>query len=153
MPERTVYELTQAGRVEVADWLADLISTPATEYPEFGAGLSFMAALPPGQVLEYLKERLRHLAIEEAEASARREHVEKIELPRLLWVDEEYRECLRAAEIEFVTRLVNSIEAGELDGSDWWREAHERGFDKVPPPFVPQEPKGRLRDQFRDEEA
>lgn len=77
LPERTIYELTAAGRVEVNDWLVDLLSMPSIEYPRFVAALSFLAALPPEQVLDLLKERLRHLAIEEAQAAATRELVQK----------------------------------------------------------------------------
>lgn len=138
LPERTIYRLTPAGHVEADDWLAELVSTPATEYPQFVAALSFLPALPPGHAAELLKERLKHLEVAEARAAATRELVQKRGLPRLLWVEEEYRDRLRAAEIGYVRSLVRDIEAGNLDGADWWRQAHERGFDQVPPPFDPE---------------
>jgi DNA-binding PadR family transcriptional regulator len=138
LPERTVYQITDAGRVEVADWLADLISTPATEYPQFVAALSFLPALPPRQVIDLLEERLRHLAVEQAQADATREVMDKRGLPRLFRVEDEYRDRLRAAEIDYVRSLVREIESGTLDGAGWWREIHERGFDQVPPPFRPE---------------
>src|SRR5215213_8215581 len=34
-PERTVYEITSAGRLEFVDWLADLIGIPEKEYHSF----------------------------------------------------------------------------------------------------------------------
>lgn len=138
LPERTVYQITDAGRVEVTDWLADLISTPATEYPQFVAALAFLPALPPRQVIDLLKERLRHLAMEQAQADATRELMDKRGLPRLFRVEDEYRDRLRAAEIDYVRSLVREIESGTLDGAGWWREIHERGFDQVPPPFSPE---------------
>ena len=58
-------------------------------------------------------------------------------LPRLLWVEEEYRDRIRAAEIDYVRALVRDIESGTLEGADWWRQVHERGFGRVPPPFAP----------------
>jgi DNA-binding PadR family transcriptional regulator len=137
LPERTIYQLTDAGRVEASDWLADLTSTPATEYPQFAAALAFLPALPPAQATDLLQERLRHLAMEEAQAAASRELMHKRGLPRLFWVEDEYRDRLRAAEIGFVQSLIRDIEAGTLDGADWWRQVHERGFDQVPPPFEP----------------
>jgi DNA-binding PadR family transcriptional regulator len=137
LPERTIYQLTDAGRVEVNDWLAELISTPATEYPRFVAALSFLAALPPEQAVDGLKQRLRNLTVEEAEAAATRELVRERGLPRLFWVEDEYRQRLRAAEIEFVRSLLRDIETGALDGADWWRDIHRRGFDQVGPPFDP----------------
>jgi DNA-binding PadR family transcriptional regulator len=138
LPERTVYQITDEGRVEVSDWLADLISTPATEYPQFVAALAFLPALPPRQVIDLLRERLRHLAVEKAQAEATGELMDKRGLPRLFRVEDEYRDRLRAAEIDYVRSLVREIESGSLDGADWWREIHERGFDQVPPPFSPE---------------
>jgi hypothetical protein len=41
-------------------------------------------------------------------------------LPRLLWV-EEYRDRIRATEIDYVRALVRGIESGTLEGADWWR--------------------------------
>ena len=42
LPERTIYGLTDAGRAEAHDWLADLLAVPAKDYPAFAAGLSFL---------------------------------------------------------------------------------------------------------------
>lgn len=137
LPERTVYELTGAGRVEISDWLAELISTPTTEYPQFVAGLSFLASLPPDQAIALLKQRLTQLTLEDAQAGATREILHKHGLPRLLWLEEEYRDRVRAAELDYVRSLVRDIESGDLDGAEWWKAVHERGFDKVPPPFDP----------------
>src|SRR2546430_6148674 len=46
-PERTVYCLTDAGRMELIDWVSELISTPVKEYTRFEAGLSLLPLLPP----------------------------------------------------------------------------------------------------------
>jgi DNA-binding PadR family transcriptional regulator len=139
LPERTIYQLTDAGRLEISDWLAELLSTPTIEYPQLVAGLSFLAALPPEQVIGLLKVRLTRLTLEEAQAGAIREIVQKRGLPRLLWVDEEYRERLLAAEVDYVRSLLGEIESGALEGAEWWREVHEHGFDRVPPPFDPEQ--------------
>ncbi|HEX9412009.1 MAG TPA: PadR family transcriptional regulator, partial [Ktedonobacterales bacterium] len=39
-PERTIYRLTDAGRMELIDWVSELLSTPVKEYTHFEAGLS-----------------------------------------------------------------------------------------------------------------
>ena len=64
-------------------------------------------------------------------------------LPRLLWVEEEYRDRIRAAEIDYVRALVRDIESGILEGAGWWRQVHERGFGRVPPLFAPDDSPGQ----------
>src|ERR1700684_2943895 len=44
-PQRTIYEITDEGSLEITDWLTELIGTPNKEYPAFQAGLSFLPAL------------------------------------------------------------------------------------------------------------
>ncbi len=61
--------------------------------------------------------------------------MQKHGLPRLLWAEEEYRDRVRAAEIDYVRSLLRDIESGDLEGGEWWQEAHAHGFDKAPPPF------------------
>jgi DNA-binding PadR family transcriptional regulator len=60
-PERTVYGLTKAGRIEFLTWLRELLREPAKEYTQFAAGLSFLPALPPNEAVALLKERTRLL--------------------------------------------------------------------------------------------
>ncbi len=47
LPERTVYRLTGTGRIELHDWLTELLSTPVKDYTSFEAALSFLPTLPP----------------------------------------------------------------------------------------------------------
>src|SRR5919112_6062061 len=67
-PERTVYALTDTGRQELRDWLRELVEEPRHEYPHFVAALSLIAALPPDEVVELLRIRLRRLGDERAGA-------------------------------------------------------------------------------------
>ena len=125
LPERTVYGLTDAGRIEMQDWLTDLISTPVKEYPAFQAALSFLPALPPDDVLALLGERAGRLETELAAAAGARELVQKFGLPRLLWIEGQYAVTLRQAELDFVRQLIRDIQTGALDGTDWWHAIHE----------------------------
>lgn len=136
LPERTVYRLTDAGRIEVHDWLTDLISTPVREYPAFQAALSFLPALPPDDVLTLLQERAVHLEAGLAQAAATHELVRKHGLPRLVWVESEYSVALHEAELAYIRTLIRDIESGALDGVDWWRQIHARGADE-PVPLPP----------------
>jgi len=44
-PERTIYQVTEAGVTELLDRLRYLVGTPVKEYPRFVAGLTFLAQL------------------------------------------------------------------------------------------------------------
>src|SRR5688500_7230899 len=39
-PERTIYAITVPGRIELVDWLSELLSIPVKEYLQFEAALS-----------------------------------------------------------------------------------------------------------------
>src|SRR5580704_18877851 len=60
-PERTVYEITAAGTEELHDWMADLVSMPAKEYPQFEAALCLLPILPPDEALALLRQRLERI--------------------------------------------------------------------------------------------
>jgi hypothetical protein len=47
-----------------------------------------------------------------------------MQLPRLFWVEDEYRIVLRRAERDWVKSLVDDIESGRLDGLELWRSFH-----------------------------
>jgi DNA-binding PadR family transcriptional regulator len=134
LPERTVYALTAAGRIEIHDWLTDLLATPAKEYPAFQAALSFLAALPPDDTVALLSERAQRLETELAAAAGAREQVEKLGLPRLFWIEGQFAVALRRTELDFVRTLIRDIESGALGGTAWWREMHERADEPVPMP-------------------
>ena len=129
-PERTVYGLTEAGRVEFLDWLRELLSVPAKEYTQFAAGLSFLAALPPAEAAALLEERVRRLEEEVGEMRSRLEAAMEGGLPRLFLVENEHELILREAELSWVRELVREIEAGTLDGMEGWEAFHAQ--DAVP---------------------
>jgi DNA-binding PadR family transcriptional regulator len=135
LPERTVYRLTESGRIEVHDWLTELLSTPVKEYPAFQAALSFLPALPPEDVATLLAERAQRLQAELAQDAATRELAEKAGLPRLFWVEHEFDMALREAELRYVQQLAADISSGALDGTAWWREMQARADDEPAPPL------------------
>ncbi len=125
LPERTIYRLTDAGRVEAHDWLADILAVPAKDYPAFAAGLSFLPGVAPADAISLLEERAGRL--EEAIAHARtgREMLQQRGLPRLLWVEAEFEDELRQTELRFVRRLLEEIIAGTIDGIEIWQGWHD----------------------------
>jgi DNA-binding PadR family transcriptional regulator len=131
-PERTVYRLTDAGRAELEDWLAQLLAAPVKEYPQFEAALSEMAVLTPARVLELLRERV--VALEKALAEERAELAEVSWLPRLFVVETEYDMAMRQAELTWVRGLVQELEDGSFPLVDEWARWHETG--EFPPELV-----------------
>jgi DNA-binding PadR family transcriptional regulator len=128
-PERTVYELTEEGRVEFLSWLRELLSEPAKEYTQFAAGLSFLAAVPPAEAADLLRRRVRLLEGEVKEMRTRLDEVAEQGLPRLFLVESEHELILREAELSWVRGLVREIDEGTLDGLKQWEGLHlERGM-------------------------
>ncbi len=125
-PERTVYGLTDEGRVEFLDWLRELLSVPSKEFTQFAAGLSFLAALPPGEAVALLRERARRLEEEVEEMRSAMAATAKQGVARLFLIENEHELILREAELSWVRGLVREIEAGTLDGLSGWEALHRR---------------------------
>jgi DNA-binding PadR family transcriptional regulator len=128
-PERTVYEITGAGREEFLTWLRELLREPVKEYTQFAAGLSFLPGLPPEEAVALLKERVLRLEEETEEMRSRIDSaMEQFNLPRLFLVESEHELMLREAELGWVRGLVEEIETGALGSLSEWRSLHsERG--------------------------
>ena len=123
-PERTVYGLTEVGRVEFLSWLRELLREPAKEYTQFAAGLTFLPALPPDEAVVLLEERVRLLEEEVEEKRSLLDGVMEQGLPRLFLVEAEHELVLREAELEWVRGLVRGIQAGTLGGMAEWEGFH-----------------------------
>ncbi len=130
-PERTIYEITDAGLREMADWLSELVSGPVKEYLQFEAALSLLPALPPDEALAGLLHRAKTLEIEialfDGALAAARAHG----LPRLFALETEYVQVLRRAELDYVRSLAKDIESGELTGMDDWRSWYAPGGERA----------------------
>jgi len=125
-PERTVYEITDAGRLEFTDWLAELISTPVKEYAAYEAGLSLIGGLGPEEAVRALRARTMRLRAELEAAREMLRQAEQMRIPRLFLIEGDYRRGQLEAELEFTEKLLASIEDGSLGGVDRWREVHRR---------------------------
>ena len=124
-PERTVYAITEAGRAEFEDWLAELLSTPVKEFTSLEAGLSLMAGLPPAEVARLLESRVDRLRMQQKAIEGSHEIARERGLPDVFLVEDLYRLAMLAAETEFVARLARDIRTEELAGTSAWRRLHE----------------------------
>lgn len=120
-PERTIYELTDTGIREATDWLSELLAVPAKEYPQFMAGLSFMAALHPDEVVGALRDRAQALQLRLVQLRGVARAATEAGLPRLFDLEGDYERRLLETEVVFVADLIADIESGSLDGLDLWR--------------------------------
>ena len=111
-PERTVYEITDAGARELVDWLSELVATPTKEYLQFEAALSFLPVVPPEDAVMLLTQRAHALELKLAQDRGAKRLVDDMGLPRLFELE---------AELAWVRLLIKDIETGALDGIDMWR--------------------------------
>ncbi len=130
-PERTSYAITDTGRREFHDWLAELIGSPQQEFPQFLAGLSMMPGLPPDEVADLLDARAERLAV----------RVEELRIglatrPADLWevfrIEDDYRLTVFTAELDWVRRLAKRIRDDELTGIAELRVLHEKAARGLP---------------------
>ena len=126
-PERTVYQLTDTGRVKLEAWMSELLSTPVKEYPQFEAALSLMPVLHPDTVLDLLRVRIRTLEKQIGEEQVMLDAAGKAGLPRLLLIEAEFHLALRETELSWIRDLAGDLEAGTLEGQDAWRTLTETG--------------------------
>jgi len=126
-PERTVYRLTESGRVKLDAWMSQLIAEPVKEYPQFEAALSLLPVLHPDKAVTLLQTRTRILEKEIAEVRVLLDASGKAGLPRLLLIEGEYHLALRETELAWVRKLASELEAGTLEGQDGWRRFYETG--------------------------
>ena len=114
-PERTVYSLTDAGLRVGRDWLTEMLATPRNEFPRFPAALSFIFGLTPQEATSVLERRVRLL----------REHLTRLEgtlawsqsglrPPRVTLLETEYLRAVTAAELSWVSGVIDDLKTGDL---------------------------------------
>ena len=116
-PERTVYEVTDAGRQASRQWLLEMLRTPRQEFPEFPAALSNLLLLPPAEIADALDERVRPLAAALAELEAGLAAEAASGLPRIAELEDEYRRVVIKAELDWVTAVATDLRRGRMKWS------------------------------------
>jgi DNA-binding PadR family transcriptional regulator len=125
-PERTLYQLTEAGKETAIAWLREMLATPAREFPEFPAAISLVFGLTPEEVVELLDRRSAALATALAKTEAGLEDVGKV-VPRLFLLEEEYLCAVLRAELGWVRGIADDLRSGRLTWTEAWiREIAER---------------------------
>lgn len=122
-PDKTIYQITDKGRSTLCTWMRRCLSTPAREYPEFPASVSFLTILTPGDVVRQLKKRETLLLREIRQLDS--DYNEEIRsLPRLFLLEVEYLIEIKKAEARWVQSVIKALEEKELD----WDEKYLEDF-------------------------
>jgi DNA-binding PadR family transcriptional regulator len=116
-PERTVYEVTEAGRQTARRWLEEMLAEPRQEYPEFPAALSHVLMLEPAELAEVLERRAQRLAAMLAALDANTAAEAGHGLPRIAMLENEYQRAVLAAEARWVAETVTELRSGQLTWS------------------------------------
>jgi DNA-binding PadR family transcriptional regulator len=125
-PERTVYAITEAGRHELVDWVAELISTPETEPTHFVAGLSVAAILSPQQLTDLLDQRWQRLDERLTRQRDRlAEHAATV--PRLFLIEAEYAIAMLQSEADWVAAFRHELRNGTFPDLPAWAHWHDTG--------------------------
>jgi DNA-binding PadR family transcriptional regulator len=112
-PERTIYELTAAGRDAAIAWMKDMLATPEPEFAEFPAAISFLPLLSPQEALQQLEHRQATLDQHLIDwRTALQQHSEQ--LPRLFLLEDEYLLARLEAEQRWVQQVIEDLRSGRL---------------------------------------
>jgi DNA-binding PadR family transcriptional regulator len=117
-PERTVYEITAAGRAITLAWMRECLSQLAPEYPEFPAAVSMLALVTPEDALQQLELRMLILQAEIKRIDAGLQQASRV--PRLFLLEFEYLRATRSAELTWVSCVVAELRSGKITWNEAW---------------------------------
>ena len=120
-PERTVYKLTDKGHDTAVAWMREMLSTPAQEFPEFPAAISFLPLLTPEDAAQQLEIRAARLT-EQIAAIDQEMQTYAASLPRLFLLESEYMRITLDSELKWVRSIIVDFRSGQLTWTQEWRE-------------------------------
>ncbi|PTM58447.1 PadR family transcriptional regulator [Desmospora activa] len=123
-PERTIYRLTHNGLQTALNWLREMLSTPAQEYPLFPAAISFLPLLTPADAQRQLELRVSALIAKKEQIESELQQYGDL-LPRLFLLESEYLVITIEAELKWVRALIEDLRSGRITWSEEWL----RNFD------------------------
>ncbi|MHA7268200.1 PadR family transcriptional regulator [Arthrobacter sp. HLT1-20] len=115
-PERSVYEISDAGRAAAHSWLTQMLSVPRHGFPEFHAALAHVPVLEPGELAGLLRTRRAALAAELQELEDELSGVAGF-LPRVVLLDAELVVRTRATELAFLDDVLAELDSGAMTWS------------------------------------
>ncbi|WP_240913376.1 PadR family transcriptional regulator [Paenibacillus favisporus] len=116
-PDFIVYEITDMGRNAAYSWIREMLSTPAQEFLEFPAAISFLALLTPEEVVSLFTQRLGTLQNTLAGLEEQMQTQMSTGLPRLFLLESEYQGAVLRAEMEWLQSVIADIQSHKLKWS------------------------------------
>ncbi|KOU33563.1 PadR family transcriptional regulator [Streptomyces sp. WM6378] len=116
-PERTVYEVTEAGREVTRAWLDEMLAVPKAEFPQFPAALSHALMLAPHELLDALERRLASVGGTLKALDAGLAAESESGLPRIASLESEYLRAITAAEVRWLRAITDDLREGRLPWS------------------------------------
>jgi DNA-binding PadR family transcriptional regulator len=126
-PERTIYNLTDAGQEVLTRTLGELLRKPTREYPQFVAGLLFMHHLAAADAASHLNERAVLLDAQVTKFEHVLAELRKQGLTRLALVEIEHKIAMLEAESNWVRKLSTEIADGKLE----WKVGIDAGHEML----------------------
>jgi DNA-binding PadR family transcriptional regulator len=124
-PERTIYQLTDAGRDAFAERLRALVAEPATEYPLYAVAIAFLHTLDRSDALVQLRRRAMTLEAQLAADRVYHERLTEAGIHELYWAEADLSHIHRKAELAWTKNLLERLETRQLT----WPTGHGAGHD------------------------
>ena len=124
-PERTIYQLTDAGREQLVRAITDLLAQPRREYPHFSAGLMFMHHLDVSVAAAHLGARSVALDAVAQKLGRIMGELRGAGVTRLALIELEHKIAMIEAESRWVREIEQEIKEGKLEWAAGIDSGHE----------------------------
>jgi DNA-binding PadR family transcriptional regulator len=114
-PERTTYEITDAGHDRMLERITEMLAEWKYEYPEFPLALAEAHNLPRDTVIRLLQKRVLALRGQLELVGRAVDQVEDKNLERKYWLEASYLRVLTQAETDWVESLIVELKNGTID--------------------------------------
>lgn len=120
-PERTTYEITDAGTRALGERITEIIGTPTNEYPEFPLGLGEAHNLPVETVIALLRKRVALIRADTGVLDGAIADLTQRGVPAKYWLDIRYQRAITATEADVLETLIADLQSGAVS---WSEEKH-----------------------------
>ncbi|SDH67522.1 DNA-binding transcriptional regulator, PadR family [Leifsonia sp. 98AMF] len=120
-PERTTYEITDAGTRALGERITEIIGTPTNEYPEFPLGLGEAHNLPIETVIALLRKRVALIRADTGVLDGAIADLTQRGVPAKYWLDVRYQRAITATEADVLETLIADLQSGAVS---WSEEKH-----------------------------